>query len=134
MITSAVPTQPRISILAPFRCLQHSEERFPLFDEIRGELRRVAAADVLHYMDRSGRDEQEVAVLECHRRLALHLILQRAFEDVDDFFARMRVHGRDPRGSKSTRTMVFAPAAMASSTILFTRSTFDLLMRGPISL
>jgi hypothetical protein len=44
-------------------------------------------------VDRPGRDEQDVAGLERHRRLALHLILQRAFEDIDDLFARMRVLG-----------------------------------------
>src|SRR5215213_8517863 len=48
-------------------------------------------ADVLRRVDRAGRDEQEVAGLERHRRLALDLILQRAFEDIDDLFARMRV-------------------------------------------
>src|ERR1700738_5046243 len=42
-------------------------------------------------MDRSGRDEQDVAGLARYRRLALDLILQRAFEDIDDLFARMPV-------------------------------------------
>ena len=50
----------------------------------------VNAADVLRRVDRSGRDEQDVAGLERHRRLALDLILQQAFEDIDDLFARMR--------------------------------------------
>jgi hypothetical protein len=49
-------------------------------------------------VDRSGRDEREVADLERHRRLALDLILQRALEDMDDLFARMPVLGeRHPR-------------------------------------
>src|SRR6266702_2669010 len=76
------------------RSLDHHDERLPFFDDIRGELRPGAAADVLRRVDRSGRDEQDVAGLERHRRLALDLILQRAFEDIDDLFARMRVLGR----------------------------------------
>src|SRR5712691_10831137 len=71
--------------------LDHHDERLPFFDDIRGELRPGAAADVLGRVDRSGRDEQDVAGLERHRRLALDLILQRAFEDIDDLFARMPV-------------------------------------------
>ena len=35
----------------------------PLLDDVRGELRPRAAADVLHRMDRSSRDEQDVAGL-----------------------------------------------------------------------
>jgi hypothetical protein len=31
------------------------EERLPFFDEVRRELRRVAAADALHRVDRFGR-------------------------------------------------------------------------------
>lgn len=42
-------------------------------------------------MNRSGRDEQDFAGLERHRRLALDLILERAFEHIDDLFARVRV-------------------------------------------
>ena len=44
-------------------------------------------------MDRPGRNEQDVASRERHRRRALDLIHQRAFEDIDDLFARMRVPG-----------------------------------------
>ena len=43
------------------RSLDHREERLPFFDDIRGELRPVAAADVLRRVDRSGRDEQDCA-------------------------------------------------------------------------
>src|SRR5215212_1149700 len=71
------------------RSLGHYEERLPFFDDVRGEFRPVAAADVLRRVDRSGRDEQDVAGLERHRRPALDLILQRAFEDIDNMFARM---------------------------------------------
>ena len=43
---------------------------------------------------RSVRDEQDLAGLERHRRPAVELILQHTFDDVDEFFARMRVPGR----------------------------------------
>ena len=45
-------------------------------------------------MDRSGRNEQHVAGLQRHRRLAIERVLKRAFEDIDDLFAVMRVPGR----------------------------------------
>jgi hypothetical protein len=64
---------------------------FPFFDDIRGELLRVAAADVLRRVDRSGGDERHIAGLERYRRLALDLIFDRALDDIDDLFARMRV-------------------------------------------
>src|SRR5262245_28981021 len=80
------------------RLTQH-DERLPFFDDVRGELRRVAAADILRRMDLSGRDEQDLAGLKCHRRLAVDLILQQAFDDVGDLFARMTVRGeRRSRG------------------------------------
>src|SRR5215207_9486835 len=65
------------------------DERLALFDEIRGELRGVAGADVLRRVDRSGRDEKSFADLERHRRPALEPILQQAFNDVGDLFPRM---------------------------------------------
>src|SRR5215218_4051113 len=71
------------------RSFGHHDERLPFFNDIRGEFRPVAAADVLRRVDRSGRDEQDLAGLERHRRLALDPVLQRAFEDVDDLFTRM---------------------------------------------
>src|SRR5262245_47936368 len=64
------------------RSLDQCEKWLPFFDDIRCELRRV---------DRAGRDEQDVAGLERRRRSALDLILQRAFEDMDNLFARMPV-------------------------------------------
>jgi hypothetical protein len=73
------------------RSFHQREERFPFFDDIRGELRRIAAADVARRVDRSGRDEQYVAGLERYRRLALDFVLQRAFENVNDFLTRMLV-------------------------------------------
>src|SRR5262249_43925410 len=49
----------------------------------------------------SGRDEQNLAGFERDRRLAFKLIFERAFEDVDDLFARMGV----PRGRRSRRDL-----------------------------
>src|SRR5262249_3418921 len=49
--------------------------------------------DVPRRVDRSGWNEQDVAGLERHGRLALDLILERAFEDIDDLFSRMRMPG-----------------------------------------
>src|SRR5712671_7437184 len=73
------------------RSLHQGEERLSFFDDIGGELARGVATDVLRRMDGSGRDEEHVAGLERHRRLSLDLIFQRAGEDIDDLFARMRV-------------------------------------------
>src|SRR5919202_4477732 len=67
------------------------DERLPFLDDIRGELSRVASAYVPHRVDRFGRDEQDVAGVERRRWLALDLILQRPFQDIDDLFARMLV-------------------------------------------
>jgi hypothetical protein len=41
------------------------------------ELRRLAAADVLHGVDRLGRNEQDVAGVGRRRRLAFDVVLQR---------------------------------------------------------
>src|SRR5262249_29449612 len=71
--------------------LDQLEERHTFLDDIRGELRGVDAADVLRRVDRSGRDEQDVAGLKRHRRPALDLIFQQAFDDINDLFARMPV-------------------------------------------
>ena len=70
---------------------RHDDERLSLLDDVGGELRAGAAADVLRRVDRSRRNEQDAAGLECHRRLAVDLVLQRAFQHVDDLFAGMRV-------------------------------------------
>jgi len=42
-------------------------------------------------VDRFRRDEQDVTSLQRHCRFTLELILQRALEDVDDFFPWMPV-------------------------------------------
>jgi hypothetical protein len=59
--------------------LARHDGRLPFFGGIRGELRRVAAADVLQRVDRLGRDEQDLAGPDRRRRLALDLMLQHAF-------------------------------------------------------
>src|SRR5712664_4446464 len=51
------------------------DEGLPFFDDVRGELRSVAAAEVLRAVDGSCRDEQDVG-LDRPRRLALDLILE----------------------------------------------------------
>src|SRR5690349_20588538 len=75
------------------------EKRLASFNHIGGELRPVGAADVLRRMRRSGRDEQYVAGLDRHR-LAADLVFEGALDNVDDLFARMRVHRRDVSGVK----------------------------------
>src|SRR5262245_2018496 len=75
------------------RSFDQLDDRLPFLDGIRGELRRVAATDVLRRVDRSGRDEQDIAGLEGHRRLALYLIFPQVFDDIDDLLARMAVRG-----------------------------------------
>src|SRR5215472_3677695 len=70
------------------------EERLAFLDDIGGELRPAAGADVLRLVDLPGRDEVDVSRLECHRLLPVDLVLERALEHVDDLFARMRVPGR----------------------------------------
>ena len=91
------------------------EERFSLFDDIRREFPSAAGADVPRRVDRSGRDEQDVAGLEGHRRLALQRVFPRAFEDIDDLFARMRVpRGRRSRLELDDRRMTSRPATLRS--------------------
>src|SRR5215510_13831106 len=77
--------------------LHGCQKRFAFFDDIGGELRPVGAADVLRRMGRSGRDEQHIAGLDRHR-LAANLVLERAFDNVDNLFARMRMHRGDISG------------------------------------
>jgi hypothetical protein len=42
-------------------------------------------------MDRASWNKEDIACPERYRRLSLDLILKRAFQDVDDLFARMRM-------------------------------------------
>src|SRR5215208_6587621 len=71
--------------------LDHHDERPPFFDDIRGKLRPVGGAYVLHRVDSFSRDEKDLARLDRRRWLVLDLILQRAFQNIDDLFARMGV-------------------------------------------
>lgn len=71
------------------RLLDRCDERLPFLDDIRRELHPGTSADVPHRVDPAGRDEQDVAGVERHRRLALDLILQRTLDDIGDLFARM---------------------------------------------
>src|SRR5215831_669391 len=74
-----------------WRSLGQRDDRLAFLNDVGGEFGRVAAADIAHRVDRSGRDGQGVTGIARPGRLALNLILQRPFEDVDDLFARMRV-------------------------------------------
>src|SRR5262245_19666662 len=74
--------------------LRQLDERLAFLDDIRGELGSVDGVDILCRVDRSIRNEQDVAGLERHRRLALDFIYERAFEDIDDLFARVLMPGR----------------------------------------
>ncbi len=65
------------------------EEWLPFLDDVRGELRRVAGADVLHSVDRLRRDHQRIAGVVSRLRLTVDRILGRPLEDVRDLFARM---------------------------------------------
>jgi hypothetical protein len=88
-----VPSLPLFTsaCLAERDSLDYHEELLAPFDDVCSELRAVAAADVLHRVDRFGRDEQDVAGFERRRRPALHPVLQRPFEDVENHFAPMLV-------------------------------------------
>lgn len=66
---------------AGWRSLGQREERLAFLDDIGGEDRRVAAADVPYRVNRSSRDGQGVTGVERPRRLAFDLILQRPFKD-----------------------------------------------------
>ena len=71
--------------------LGQREERLAFLDDIGGEDRPGASADVPHRVNRSSRDGQGVTGVERPRRLAFDLILQRPFKDIDDLFTRMSV-------------------------------------------
>src|SRR5262245_54273478 len=71
--------------------VDEDEEGLPLLDDVRGELHRVAGADVPHCMRRLGRDGQCLAGAGRDRRLAVDVVLERPLEDVDDLLARMLV-------------------------------------------
>src|SRR5918999_947001 len=80
------------------RSLREHEELLSFVDDIRGELAPVAGTKVLHGVDRSGRDEQDVAGVERHRWPAVEAILERAFDHIHDLFARVAVPGEHHAG------------------------------------
>src|SRR6185369_1198539 len=73
----------------PPRSLHQCDERFALLDDVGGKLTAGDAAGIPGRMDRSGRNEEHVAGLKCHRRLVLDLIFERAFEDINHLLAVM---------------------------------------------
>src|SRR5579862_1459806 len=75
----------------PLSSVDHHEEWLAFLDDIRGELRRIASADVLHRVDRVGWDHQALASGDPCRWQAVDLVLKRPFQDVDDLFTRMLV-------------------------------------------
>jgi hypothetical protein len=80
------------------RLLDQREERLAFLNGIRGEFRPLAAADIPGRMNCPGGNEQDVTSLERYGRLALDLVLQGAFQDVDGLFARVGVLAK--RGSR----------------------------------
>src|SRR5260370_4200404 len=80
--------------------LHQCEQRLAFLDDVGGQLTAGAAADVFRRVDRSGGNEENIAGLERHRRLVLDLILERACEDIDDLFARMRMLAERHAGRK----------------------------------
>ena len=106
----------------------HDDQRLSLLDDVGGELHPGAAADVLRRVDRSSRDEQNLARLERHRRLAVDLILQQAFDDLDDLFARMAVRGKcNPWGEINAHLNDLAPRG--AEIVLLEISTLNSLLR-----
>src|SRR4051794_34923872 len=80
--------------------LHQGEQWFALFDDVGGELTPGHAARVPGRMGRLGWNEEDVAGLQCDRRLVADLILELAFEHINDLFARMRVPAERHAGSE----------------------------------
>src|SRR3712207_9180833 len=95
MTVSFVPLRAQGSpaVTSPGARLARRDERLAFLDDVRGELRRVAAADVLRRVDRPGGDEQGLAGLEPHRRRAPEPGTQQASGDGGELFPRMAVPG-----------------------------------------
>src|SRR3954454_2677418 len=80
--------------------LHQREERLALLGDVGGEVTAGDTAEVPGRMGRSGRDEEHVAALQRHRRLAPELIFELAFEDINDFLAGMRVLAKGHAGGE----------------------------------
>src|SRR6185295_20055083 len=75
----------------PPRSLHQRQQRLTFLDDVGGELAAGDAAGIAGRMNRSGWNEEHVAGLQRDRWLVLDLIFERAFEDINDLFAGMRV-------------------------------------------
>ena len=79
--------------VAALRSRRQGDERPALVDDIGSELGGAFGAGVGHRVDRSGRDDQDVAGPERHRRPAVEAIFERAPQHIDQLLARMAVPG-----------------------------------------
>ena len=75
---SSRPLQRSRSSHEPIRrqSVDDHDERLAFLDDVRGKLRGVAGADVLHRVNRFGRDEQRLARTDDPRRLTVDLVLE----------------------------------------------------------
>ena len=80
--------------------LHQREQRLAFLDDVGGELAAGDTAGVPGRMDRSGWNEEHVSGLQRDRRLVLDLIFERAFEDIDNLFAGMRVLAKRHAGGE----------------------------------
>jgi hypothetical protein len=71
--------------------VDNDEERLALLDHVGRELGGRVLADVLHRVDRLGRDHQRIAGTVRLGAHAVDRVLQLAFQDVDDLFTGMPV-------------------------------------------
>jgi hypothetical protein len=76
-----------------------AREGVPFLDDVSGDLRRGDVAAIPGGVNGPGGNEQDPACLHRHGRVVPDLVLERAFEDIDDFFARMRVL-REPHSGR----------------------------------
>src|SRR5262249_57453295 len=68
-----------------------ARKRFALLDDVVGEDAGGGGAAVCRVVDSAGRNKERASRAECHRGLSVLLEDDRAFENVADLFARMRV-------------------------------------------
>lgn len=73
--------------------LDQCDKGFSFFNDVSGELRPIAAANVLNAVGGSRRDKQNISRLERDRRLTLDLVLEQTFNHEDDLFAGMMMFG-----------------------------------------
>lgn len=99
-LTGAAPSSPLRADRRPRRSdccplgtnsVDYDQERLPFLDDVRRELRGMAAADVPDRVDGFGRNHQRLAGVVRPRGLAVDLVLQRPVQDVDDLLARVLV-------------------------------------------